>query len=53
MYQIEYQCGYEIQVAGDLCRVSDQENRIVYEGTYEACDKWLRDRAVRPISDSV
>jgi hypothetical protein len=50
MYQIKFQCGYEIQVIGrgdaGLCRVVNSSNQIVYSGTYAACEKWLADRAV-------
>lgn len=53
MYQILCECGYEIQVIGTgengLCRVADQNNRIVFHGTYGECVKWLADRAVRLI----
>lgn len=50
MYQIKFQNGYEIQVIGPgengPCRVCDSENRVVFRGNYEACEKWLNDRAV-------
>jgi hypothetical protein len=50
MYQIKYQCGYEIQVAGRRCRVADSNNAIVLDWTtYEACLAWLADRSVRPL----
>lgn len=47
MYQIHYTWGYEIQVIGDLCRIANSDNQIVFSGTYDACVSWLKTRTAR------
>ncbi len=47
-YQIQYECGYEIVYTGDCGRVLNSDNRTVFEGSAEACERWLADRSVRP-----
>ena len=50
MYQVKFCGGYEIQVIGKgddgLCRVADSTSKIVCEGTYAKCEKYLADRQV-------
>lgn len=56
MYQIKYTSGNEIQVIGKgdngLSRVVGPNGEIKFEGGYDACEKWLRDRACRPVDTS-
>lgn len=54
MYQIQCECGYQIQVIGKgekgMCQiVKSPYPDAVYTGTYDECVKWLMDRAVRVV----
>lgn len=47
MYQIKFECGYEIQVTkSDGSRVVNSQNHIVFEGSFAQCRKYLSDRGV-------
>jgi hypothetical protein len=49
MYQIQYTSGNEILVKGNLGKIIDANHKIKYVGTVEQCEKWLRERACRPL----
>ena len=53
MFQIKFQCGYEIQVIGKgengSCRVCNSNQHVVFRGTYAECERWLTSRAVRSL----
>lgn len=48
MYQIKYECGYELHTkAGhDVGRVVNSNGQTVYEGTFAGAEKYLADRSV-------
>ncbi len=46
MYQVNFTGGYQIEVRGDLCRVTDC-GVAKFSGTWAACLDWLRARGAR------
>ncbi len=52
MYQIKYENGYELHLKGRSTwgRVANQNSSIVYDGTVEGAEQWLRDRGICRLS---
>lgn len=47
MYQIRYTDGYDMTVTGDICRVTDRNEKQVFVGDHDACVAWLDARGCR------